>query len=277
MTEIGLIGPGRVGRALAGLLPADKFRIGPVLSRSLTSARRAVREMECGAAADAPEALQTSDVILIAVPDKVVETVGKRLSKVQFSFAKKVVLHTSGIRDSSDLAPLRELGAAVGTLHPLYIFQRPVLSLAGIHFVVEGDPAAAQTARSLVRAWNGEFQLVKPNQKIYHSIALSMASDCLTGLIEAAVQQMTSGGFSRRRGLEAVSRLVAAAQEDYARSGRKSRPGPLLDGDAETIRLHLAALQRDDPQTARDYQMALRQSLNALRKNVDGLSFLYED
>ena len=67
--EVGLVGPGRVGRALAELLPEESFRLGPVLSSNLTSARRAVRLMRRGSPAAGPEDLAACKVVLIAVPD----------------------------------------------------------------------------------------------------------------------------------------------------------------------------------------------------------------
>ncbi len=114
MIEVGLVGPGRVGRALAELLPAESFRLGPVLSSSLTSARRAVRVMRRGSPAAGPEDFATCPVILIAVPDAAVEVTALRLSKTEFSWKKKVVLHSSGIFDRYVLEQLGRRGASVG-------------------------------------------------------------------------------------------------------------------------------------------------------------------
>ena len=268
MTEIGLVGPGRVGRTLVELLPREKFRLGPVLSRSATSSRRAVRELEAGFVAEDAEAFASSKIILFSVTDDALPLVVKQFSATSFSLEHKVVLHTSGVCASAVLQPLQTRGAAVGSMHPLYIFQRPVPSLADVHFTVEGDRQAVVTARRLIRAWGGKFQLVKPEQRIHHSIARSLSSDMLTGLVEIAVQQMVAGGFSRRRGLSALSRVLQAAQEDYARSGRSSRPGPLLSGDLSTVHAQLKALEEADPELAQAYRMASRQTLRTLQKET---------
>ena len=79
--------------------------LGPVLSSTLTSARRATRLMERGEPTANPEAFASSDVILLAVPDRTIAAVASRLAQLPFSLTRKVVLLTSGVRDSSDLVP----------------------------------------------------------------------------------------------------------------------------------------------------------------------------
>ena len=96
MTKVGLIGPGRVGRTLVTLLPRDKFRLGPVLSHNFASARRAVRLLEMGEPSDDLAELVACNVVLIAVPDEVLESVVERLADVIFRYDGTVLLHTSG-------------------------------------------------------------------------------------------------------------------------------------------------------------------------------------
>ena len=274
MIEVGLVGPGRVGRALAELLPPESFRLGPVLSSSLTSARRAVRVMRRGSPAAGPEDFAICPLILIAVPDAAVEVTALRLSKTEFSWKKKVVLHSSGILDSSVLGPLGRRGASVGSMHPLYVFQRRPVSLAGVHFTVEGNPSAVNVARKLIRAFDGEFQVVRPEDKVHHSIAATLVSDFPTGLLEAAVGQMVAGGFSRKRALRAINRLLEVSLEDYERSGRDSRPGPLLQGNTEAVRRHLETLRADDPELARTYRHVAKGTLAVLHRDYSAFSFL---
>ena len=250
--------------------------LGPVLSSTLTSARRATRLMERGEPTANPEAFASSDVILLAVPDRTIAAVASRLAQLPFSLTRKVVLLTSGVRDSSDLVAPARRGAAVGSMHPLCIFQRPLLSFAGVHFAVEGDSTATNTARRLIRDLDGEFQVVSAEQKIHHCIAKSIASDLLTGLIEQAVSEMVAGGFSRRRGLQAMTRVLETATSDFSRSSRESRPGPLLQGDTESLRRCLEKLARVDPRTREEYRRAAVSTLQILQKGGEQYSFLDE-
>lgn len=275
--EVGLVGPGRVGRALAELLPEESFRLGPVLSSNLTSARRAVRLMRRGSPAAGPEDLAACPVVLIAVPDTALEETALGLYKTEFSWKKKVVLHTSGILGSSVLEPLEKRGASIGSMHPLYVFQRRPVSLAGVHFTVEGNSPAVNVARKMIRSFDGEFQVVGPEDKVHHSIATTLVSDFSTGLLEAAVGQMVAGGFSRKRALGAINRLLEVSLEDYERSGRSSRPGPLLQGNTEAVRRHLETLRIDDPQLARTYRHVAKGTLAFLQKDDSDFTFLDGD
>lgn len=270
MIEVGLVGPGRVGRTLTTLLPRERFHLGPVLSHTLTSARRSVRLMEIGEPADDPEALAYCDLLLVTVPDHAIEAVANRLAAASFRYTKKVVLHTNGLLSSAALEPLRQRGAAAGSMHPFYVFQRPVLSLAGVYFAVEGDTAATSMARALIRAWDAEFQLVKPAEKPRHVMASSMVSDLLTGLLEASVQEMASGGFNRRRALEALTQMLQVVLKDYTRSGRASRPGPLLRGEMGRALEALGRAGQVDAQVIEDYRVQALRTLRVLRHESVG-------
>lgn len=274
MVEVGLIGAGRVGRTLTALLPRERFLLGPVVGRTPTSARRSVREMANGAAAANFEALSSCAVILVTVPDAALDEVVRKLANVEFRFTKKVVLQTTRLHNSSHLEPLRRRGAAVGSLQPLFVFQRPVPSLAGVYCAVEGDPAATRLARRMIRGWNGEFQLVRAEQKIHLGIACSMAGDFLPGLLEMVVQQLTLAGFLKKRSLGAISQVLDAAFREYARAGRRARPGPLLQNDPFTVRRYLDKLKDADPAMAEAYRRAARQVLGILRRKIDEFSFL---
>ncbi len=232
--------------------------------------------MERGEPTEDPAAFASSDVILLTVPDPAIAAVADRLAQLPFSLTAKTVLHTSGVRDSSHLAAPAQRGAAVGSMHPLCVFQRPLLSFAGVHFAVEGDSKAASTARKLIRDLDGEFQLVTAEQKIHHCVAKSIASDLLTGVIEQAVSEMAAGGFSRRRGLRAMTQILETAISDFSRSSRESRPGPLLQGDTEGLRHCLEKLARVDPRAAEEYRRAAAYTLQVLQKGGGQYSFLHE-
>ena len=121
-----------------------------------------------------------------------------------FSFRRKVVLHTSGALDSAVLAPLRSRGGAVGSLHPLQTFGRHVLSLAGVHFAVEGDEAALRLAQSLVTDWHGKLLRLKPGQKSFYHATTTFASPLFTPLMEAAVRPMGRAGIGPKAAFHAL-------------------------------------------------------------------------
>jgi predicted short-subunit dehydrogenase-like oxidoreductase (DUF2520 family) len=269
MIRVGLIGPGRAGQALARLLPSSKYEIGPVLSRNFTSARRAVRLMRVGAPTASVDDFADCRVILIAVPDDAIAASASQLAEAPFSFRGKIVFHTSGALDSSLLAPLRARGAAVASLHPLQSFGRHVLSLAGIHFAVEGDEKALRWAQILVTDWHGKILRLKPGQKVLYHAAATFASPLFTPLIQAAVVLMGHAGVGRKAAIQALKPLLLTTLENFTHSGRQSWTGPLARGDAGTVQKHVAALESADPVLARYYRWSALSALSLFDRHPE--------
>ncbi len=269
MTRVGLIGPGRAGQALVRLLPASKYEIGPVVSRTFTSARRAVRVMRVGVPAAACDDFADCRILIIAVPDDSIADVAAQLARASFPFRGKVVFHTSGALDSSLLEPVRARGGAVASLHPLQSFGRHVLSLGGVYFAVEGDEKALRTAQALVNDWQGKLLRLKPGQKLLYHAAAMFASPLFTPLMQAAVTLLGHAGIGPKTAIQALQPLLLTTLENFIHSGRQSWTGPLARGDAGTIQKHLAALNAADPILARYYRGSALSALAILDRHPE--------
>jgi predicted short-subunit dehydrogenase-like oxidoreductase (DUF2520 family) len=266
MLRIGLIGPGRAGQALVRLLPPSKYDLGPVLSRTLTSARRVTRQIRLGTPTDNYESFASCDVILVATPDDAIAGVASRLASASFSFRRKVVLHLSGAVESAMLAPVRARGAAVASLHPLQTFGRRVLTLAGVHFGVEGDERALRLAQTLVTDWQGKVIRLRPGNKALYHAAATFASPLFTPLLQAAVVLLGRAGIGPKTALQALRPLLLTTLANFAHAGKQSWTGPFARGDVVTVRKHLEALQRADPTLARYYRSSALAALALLRR-----------
>jgi predicted short-subunit dehydrogenase-like oxidoreductase (DUF2520 family) len=267
MIRVGLIGPGRAGQALVRLLPASKYEIGAVVSRTFTSARRAVRLMRVGTPAATCDSFANCRILILAVPDDSIADVAAQLAKASFAFRSKVVFHTSGALDSSLLEPVRARGAAVASLHPLQSFGRHVLSLGGVFFAVEGDEKALRIAQSLVNDWHGKLLRLKAGQKVLYHSAATFASPLFTPLIHAAVTLLGHAGIGPKAAIQALKPLLLTTLDNYVHSGRQSWTGPLARGDAGTIQKHLAALQAVEPILARYYRGSALSALAILDRH----------
>src|SRR5208282_5093845 len=122
--SLAIVGAGRLGRALGRGLRETGWSVTIVAARSVASAKRAVRFIGGGRpAAGIPATLAAASTILIAVPDDAIASVAAELArKAGQELRGKVVVHTSGALDTSVLEPLRQCGAAVGSMHPLQTF-----------------------------------------------------------------------------------------------------------------------------------------------------------
>jgi len=245
---ISIIGAGRVGQTFAKRLRKLGWRIGAVVTRSRASARAAVRAIGAGTphAALTPEVLD-ADVILLSVPDDVLENVAQKLAKIGGDkLYGKIVLHTSGALDHRVLVPLARRGAFTGSMHPMQTFSgRSAPRLDGVIFSIEGDPAARLVAQKITRALGGTPVVINANDKpAYHASGTSVAGHALA-LVESATQTLMKIGFTRPRANQALLPLIRQMLDNYESLGpRAAWTGPLSRGDYATISKHVKALRR---------------------------------
>jgi predicted short-subunit dehydrogenase-like oxidoreductase (DUF2520 family) len=226
-------GPGRVGTSLAAWLESLGAR------RVGTAGRQGMANL----------ASEGQDLLLIAVSDPALAEVATVLARRPQA---AVALHTSGCLDASVLAPLRKAGSAVGSLHPLKAFPRPLPDPAearGVFFAVDGDPAARELAHRLAAAWGGISAEVAPESRaLYHFAATLAAGGAITLLALAE-------DLARRLGLPeaAVRGYLELCRGAVARAIETGDPaavmtGPTVRGDCETVTRHLEALRTLAPE-----------------------------
>ncbi len=226
MKRIGLVGPGRVGRTLAALLPPDQFEVGPVLGASWASSKRAVRELRLGRAAEGLEDFADVEWILITTSEQAFPTICSGLLERQGLLANKVLLHTVGSQTASWAPALRDAGAAVGRLYPFEVFNRPGRSLEGVPFLIGGDPRATRAARAIVRAFGGKALCAGEREGDRAVAAAAMLPDALWDLFDLVVEDLADIGVQRKKAVGALSVLVESATRDYARASRQVRKEP---------------------------------------------------
>jgi predicted short-subunit dehydrogenase-like oxidoreductase (DUF2520 family) len=259
---ISIIGAGRVGQTIAKRLRKLGWRIGAVVTRSRRSAQAAACAIGAGTphATLTPEALD-ADVVLLSVPDDVLENVAQRLAKIGGAALNKesrakIVLHTSGALDHRVLAPLARRGASTGSMHPMQSFSgRNAPRLEGVIFSIEGAPAARATAQKIARSLGGTPVIISANDKpAYHASGTIVAGHALS-LIESATQMLLKIGFTRRGASQALLPLIRQMLDNYESLGPQAAwTGPLSRGDYATISKHAKALRR----FPREYQDAYR-------------------
>jgi predicted short-subunit dehydrogenase-like oxidoreductase (DUF2520 family) len=230
-----LVGPGRVGGSLASWAEAAGARLAGVAGR--------------GRVAGLSTAGQ--DLLLLAVPDGALPEVAAELAGRPQA---RVVLHTSGSLPAAVLAPLRDLpsGSAVGSLHPLKAFPRPLPDPAearGVLFAVDGDPAARALAHRLAAAWGGVPADVPPAARTLYHLAASLTAGGVVTLLALADELAGRLGLPPEVGrgyLELARGAVAAALAGGPAGAALT--GPVARGDAATFLRQLAALDELAPE-----------------------------
>ena len=272
---ISIIGAGRVGQTIAKRLRKLGWQIGAVVTRSRRSAQAAVRAIGAGTphAALTPEALD-ADVILLSVPDDLLETVAQRLAKIagprlSKKSPAKVALHTSGALDHRLLTPLARRGASTGSMHPMQTFSgHNSPRLEGVIFSIEGVPAARAAAQKIARSLGATPVVIKSHHKpAYHASGTIVAGHALA-LVESATQTLMKIGFTRRRASQALLPLIRQMLDNYESLGpRVAWTGPLSRGDYATISKHTKALRRFPREFQDAYRALALLSMRVLAKN----------
>jgi len=235
------------------------YTISEIVSRNSAGSRRKARELARKVEAHAStgdNAHLDADLVWFCVPDREIAATSRQLASV-IAWKRKTAFHSSGALASEELNMLRRRGAAVASVHPLMTFvSGSIPSLKSVPFAVEGDAMAVRAARRIVRDLGGEaFTIRKQHKAAYHAWG-AFASPLLVAALVTAEQLARAAGLSAveaRKKMLPIVRQTIANYEALGPAGAFS--GPIVRGDAETVRQHLRAL-RKVPE-ARDVYLAL--------------------
>lgn len=256
---VSIVGPGRLGTALALNLTQSRCEVRFVVVRSRRNVSqqtvRLARRIKAKLVTLGEPALD-SHLVWITVPDDAIASVADQIVPMQ-QWRAKVVFHSSGALTSDVLAPLRDRGAKVASVHPGMTFVRQsVPRLKGVPFGVEGDASAVRLARRIIRDLGGTAHAIaKPNKVLYHAFG-SFASPMLIALMTGLEQVGKAAGIKRSDLRTMAAPLLQQTLRNYLEHGAAAAfSGPLVRGDVATIRQHLRAL-RTVPK-AREVYLAL--------------------
>jgi predicted short-subunit dehydrogenase-like oxidoreductase (DUF2520 family) len=244
---IAIVGPGRLGSALALALRRAGYTITEIVSRNSAGSKRKARELarEVGAQASRSSGAQLdADLVWFCVPDREIGAASRQLASVT-DWKRKIAFHSSGALDSAELKALARRGAAVASVHPMMTFvHRSAPSLKGVPFALEGDAPAVRLARRIARDLGGEaFTIRKQHKAAYHAWG-AFASPLLVAVLATAEKVASAAGLSAaeaRKEMLPIVRQTIANYEALGPAGAFS--GPIVRGDAEIVRQHLQVLR----------------------------------
>jgi predicted short-subunit dehydrogenase-like oxidoreductase (DUF2520 family) len=258
--QLVIIGPGRMGLALgAALYRADVVEHVTYHGRSLDPPPHPLFDSpDLDTAEPAPASYRIgplpppagTNILILAVTDSALAEVAWETAQMGPAPPGCIALHLSGVLSNDVLAPLHGAGYATGSLHPLMTIADPWQSydrLFGASYAVAGEPAALRTAQRLVDALDGRALIIPPALRpLYHAAAVS-ASNHLVALFAHAVRILEGAGVSADEAPAALLPLVRATLDNIEQLGIASAlTGPIARGDADTVRLHVARLSRED-------------------------------
>lgn len=264
--RLGFIGLGKVGSTLARLWYSAAYQIVAVSSRNHAKAESLAAHIQSELLSPI-ELVNRADVIFLTVPDDAIESVAQSLTEADWR--NKAVVHTSGAVSLDKLQSLANLGAMVGSLHPIFPFadvETSVANLSGASFAIETQSENLRyILYELVAALDGKTILIPEGKKALYHAALVIASNYTVTLYAIAEQLLLDIGAEKTIADNALNGLVQATVQNIIAKGiPDALTGPLSRADIGTIQAHLEAFTDDRLRTT--YENLARLSYPILEK-----------
>lgn len=247
--SVAIVGAGRLGTALAAALDACGYEVRALASRGAAGARRAAARVglkTLALGASELERLPRVELLFITTPDDALKETVASLASLTEARAR-VALHTSGALSSEVLAPLRERGYVVGSMHPLAAVSEPTAgarSLRRAFYCVEGGAGAVRAARGVVRHLGGRSFSVRPEDKaLYHASAV-MTAGHVVALFDTALDTLRRCGLDERQAREVFLPLLRSTVENLStQTPARALTGSFARADVETVLMHMESLR----------------------------------
>lgn len=264
--KIGIIGAGKVGGALCKSLQEAGVNVAGLTAGTEFNTQAAAAKFTVKGFAANEELAAGCDVLFLTVPDRLVGQVASELAQAfrNRSDAQplqgKTFFHCSGSLGLEELQPLVELGADIGSLHPLQSFASADVSFKGIYMAVDGMPNAQQTGQAIAELLGAQvFVVPAAERKAYHAAAC-FASNYVVAAMAVAQELMSKWTPTPEAGLAALLALFDGTARNLHQSklAREALTGPIARGDINTVKAHLAVLP---PKIAEVYKALGRETI----------------
>jgi predicted short-subunit dehydrogenase-like oxidoreductase (DUF2520 family) len=255
MVKVGFIGAGTVGTALAVRLFQKGCPVVAVSSRSLASAQKLAELVtDCRVCHTAQEVADSADLVFITTPDDVISGVA---NEIRWRAGQNVV-HCSGAHSVDILEPARQLGAAIGSFHPLQTFasvNEAINNLPGSTFALEAEEPLLSMLKELASLLNGDWVELRPRDKVLYHTAAVFVSNYLVTLVKLALDLWQGFGVPPKEATKSLLPLLRGTVNNIDNVGLPDcLTGPIARGDLGTISKHLNALETENSSLLTTYR-----------------------
>jgi predicted short-subunit dehydrogenase-like oxidoreductase (DUF2520 family) len=209
------------------------------------------------------------DVLLLTVPDDMLRNVVEMLTASGAIRRGQYVVHTSGRHGLDVLAAATAAGARPVALHPAMTFTGTDLDLGrlpGCVFGVTAGDAEKAFTESLVADLGGRAMWVPEDRRTLYHAGLAHGANHLVTLVSQAMDVLAASGAEDPAAT--LRPLLTAALDNALTAGDAALTGPIVRGDVNTVRAHLADLRASAPHTLASYVAMARATLS--RAVADG-------
>ena len=274
--RVGVVGAGRVGAVLAARLHRAGHTVVAAAGESDASRARIAALLphldlapDDGGVRRPSEVARACDLLLLTVPDDMLPNVVRVLADSGALHPGQVVVHTSGRHGLAVLAPAEAVGARVVAMHPAMTFTGTAVDLdrlSGCVFGLTAAPGERELAADLVADLGGRPTWVAEEMRTLYHAGLAHGANHLVTLVAEATEMLAAAGSDDPAGT--LRPLLTAALDNALEQGDSALTGPIVRGDLETVRGHLADVAASAPQALGSYVALARATL--ARAATDG-------
>ena len=231
---VGVVGAGRVGAVLGAALARAGHQVVGVAAVSEASRARAALFLPDVPVLSALEVAQRCELLLLAVPDDTLPGLVRGLG----ADLPDVVAHVSGRHGLAVLGDVRTPLA----LHPVYPFSGGPADLDGVQWGVTAHDR--ELAERLVADMGGvPVHVAEELRPLWHA-ALAHGANHLVTLVASAADMLRQAGAEDPGAV--LRPLLTAALDGALERGADALTGPVVRGDAGTVRAHLEVVPDKD-------------------------------
>jgi predicted short-subunit dehydrogenase-like oxidoreductase (DUF2520 family) len=273
--DVGVVGAGRVGTAVAVLLTRAGHRIVGVSGSGEATEARAAAWLPGVDVLPSIDLVRVAELVLLCTPDDRVADVVKDLATEVRRDAW--VAHTAGSLGLGVLEPVLVSGARRLAIHPLQTFpdvERALERLPGCAAAVTADDDAGyDVGESIARDIGARpFRLADDRRPLYHAAAVFGSNDVV---VVAGIAERLLRAAGVPDPMSALRPLQEATVSNVGVLGvGRALTGPVVRGDAGTVGANLAALAADAPDLIPSYlalcRVALGLAVDAGRLDASG-------
>ena len=266
MDRIAIIGPGRLGTCLAGVLSEAGFPVWAVAGRREDAAAALARRIP-GCLALTPQGAAEADLVFLTVSD---DAIGPMADALQWR-AGQAVVHCSGATEVAVLAAAERSGAMTGGFHPLQIFsdpQRAAGLLAGSSVAIEGPPMLEARLREIASRLGMDCIVLPAGARALYHGGASFAASFLLSMLHEAATVWAGFGVDQASALRALLPLARGTLDAAQAKGiAPAQSGPVSRGDAGVVRRHFEAMRALGGQHADFYREITRRQIALAEMN----------
>jgi predicted short-subunit dehydrogenase-like oxidoreductase (DUF2520 family) len=254
MARIGVVGAGRVGAVLSAALRGAGHDVVAAAGDSAASLHRIETLLPGVRHAKPTDVARSCDLLLLTVPDDMLENVATQLVGAGAIREGQVVCHTSGRHGLAVLDSATRVGARAIAMHPAMTFTGTEIDLdrlAGCVFGMTAGDTEREYAEGLVADLRGIPLWVPESKRTLYHAGLAHGANHLVTLVSQAMELLAASGADDPAAT--LRPLLSAALDNALEQGDAALTGPIVRGDVRTVQAHLHDIAENAPATIPSY------------------------